>query len=607
MFHWELGTEFGIDYHLLGAQSNAEVWANGSFQPKLLLPRKLFPIVPFLYTNRLGRPSVVLAGGALETFCSQSAENSMSSLSIKDYDFFVVLPDSIVDREKATLDLIQEIVSCFELFALHNDEPEPLVYVFPHVTNIGDKVQIVHRAYKRPSQVVHGFDLGSSGLLYDGTTIRAPLRTLLAWVTRTNVVDPERQSSSFEFRLMNKSRKKDIHPVLTRTRASVTKDDRDIVVEPCCCGYLKMLSMRTAYYGTMSSPEKLRLFDSLVRMNPYTAFKNLSCFFSDSDYTNGGMEKRNWVNAVIITENPGAQISSSIHPRSGKWYSSEQQCVQACEEMTERVRGILVLDPRGWTVEALLELRLYELKGLLWDRFGPRLCRDKRPYRLFSKPNFDEAMSRFALREFGEVVKPPNHQITKKSLAKVLSFAAKRYSPVQLCQSAGIPETVELELPPFVLDQGSSPTCTSNAIAAAVLMLQANKVAKIHALSGGTDDGLSIVKGLETFSTKMISPNDGFRYHYIENDIGKIRLALSQGMPCIVSIEDFKNVAEFDGKKKESKLIDQHAVVLYGYSDHENTFFGRNSWGAKWGDSGNFRISYANFRFVRDVYSLERW
>ena len=295
-------------------------------------------------------------------------------------------------------------------------------------------------------------------------------------------------------------------------------------------------------------------------MNPYTAFKNLSCFFSDSDYTNGGMEKRNWVNAVIITENPGAQISSSIHPRSGKWYSSEQQCVQACEEMTERVRGILVLDPRGWTVEALLELRLYELKGLLWDRFGPRLCRDKRPYRLFSKPNFDEAMSRFALREFGEVVKPPNHQITKKSLAKVLSFAAKRYSPVQLCQSAGIPETVELELPPFVLDQGSSPTCTSNAIAAAVLMLQANKVAKIHALSGGTDDGLSIVKGLETFSTKMISPNDGFRYHYIENDIGKIRLALSQGMPCIVSIEDFKNVAEFDGKKKlyslSNKILD---------------------------------------------------
>jgi len=63
------------------------------------------------------------------------------------------------------------------------------------------KVQYILRIYSCPSEIVHGFDLDSCGVLWDGRHLWATQRTLYALKNKINWFDPERASPSYVYRL----------------------------------------------------------------------------------------------------------------------------------------------------------------------------------------------------------------------------------------------------------------------------------------------------------------------------------------------------------------------------------------------------------------------
>lgn len=56
------------------------------------------------------------------------------------------------------------------------------------------------RACVRGGQVVHGFDLDASGVLFDGAHVWAAERALRSLHTGTLLAEPVRQSPSYEYR-----------------------------------------------------------------------------------------------------------------------------------------------------------------------------------------------------------------------------------------------------------------------------------------------------------------------------------------------------------------------------------------------------------------------
>ena len=70
-----------------------------------------------------------------------------------------------------------------------------------NVITINNELQIILRHYKSPSEIVTGFDVDCCGVVYAFGQIYLTERALHAISTRTNVVDVDRVSSSYEWRL----------------------------------------------------------------------------------------------------------------------------------------------------------------------------------------------------------------------------------------------------------------------------------------------------------------------------------------------------------------------------------------------------------------------
>ncbi|KAG2374940.1 hypothetical protein C9374_010314 [Naegleria lovaniensis] len=63
-------------------------------------------------------------------------------------------------------------------------------------------VQVILRIYKSPSEILMGFDIPSCCFGYDGSNVYCLPRAKESLVTRTNIVDPDRQSTTYESRLV---------------------------------------------------------------------------------------------------------------------------------------------------------------------------------------------------------------------------------------------------------------------------------------------------------------------------------------------------------------------------------------------------------------------
>jgi hypothetical protein len=68
--------------------------------------------------------------------------------------------------------------------------------------NINIKIQIILRLYGSKSEILHGFDLGSSGIGYDGKYVYVTSLSKFAYEYGCNVIDPTRRSTTYEERLI---------------------------------------------------------------------------------------------------------------------------------------------------------------------------------------------------------------------------------------------------------------------------------------------------------------------------------------------------------------------------------------------------------------------
>ena len=64
------------------------------------------------------------------------------------------------------------------------------------------KFQIMHRLYKTKSEILHGFDLGSSAVGYDGKNIYLTSLSKFCYQNLVNIVDCSRRSTTYEKRLV---------------------------------------------------------------------------------------------------------------------------------------------------------------------------------------------------------------------------------------------------------------------------------------------------------------------------------------------------------------------------------------------------------------------
>lgn len=65
----------------------------------------------------------------------------------------------------------------------------------------GIKLQIIFRLYKNISEILHGFDLGSCALGYDGNEVWFTTLGKFAYEYGCNIIDPSRRSTTYEHRL----------------------------------------------------------------------------------------------------------------------------------------------------------------------------------------------------------------------------------------------------------------------------------------------------------------------------------------------------------------------------------------------------------------------
>lgn len=193
-----------------------------------------------------GFDNIVIAGGFVVSSLDASTGNSVASTGI-DVDCFVhgLNPDgTLSDKEiRAKFD---SIVSAFLLriyqarmaktggilFLDHLDvvflrTEDSITFMAPAISDVVAplKIQIIQRDYVDKFHILSGFDISVCCVLYDGKKVLALPRAVRDLARQEMLVDVDRQSSSFEYRLLKYSKFKGFLitvPGLDMSRMSVS-------------------------------------------------------------------------------------------------------------------------------------------------------------------------------------------------------------------------------------------------------------------------------------------------------------------------------------------------------------------------------------------------
>lgn len=90
-------------------------------------------------------------------------------------------------------------------------------------------------------------------------------------------------------------------------------------------------------------------------------------------------------------------------------------------------------------------------------------------------------------------------------------------------------------------------------------------------------------------------------YKQISQDLGQLKGCLASGYPIILGFAVYASLTSAQVAKtgrapmpgSAESVVGGHAVLIVGYNDSTQTFWGRNSWGVKWGIKGYFTLPYA--------------
>lgn len=283
----------------------------------------LEPLERFWYRGD-GRPGLFLAGGSVECM--------LLGCPIKDLDLFVIVPTACAcapsDRENVARDI---------LFAAHcalrgSSQVATMSYVQSHCSGFvfgGGEVQFVHRAYHSPAEVLHGFDLPSCAVGWDGQTTWLAPRAFVALNTRRNWVDPSRQSTSFEHRLVKKAQIgiKPLIPLAPDMLREVTNschyEDRGLVKLVLHARKVHLnLHVESDYMQTLSGDDRTVPFLTTA-VAQGDSFKWVGRFLRDTHLLPDGLDRTlesRLAEIKIRVVEPGTQHTSSFHPTHNDWY-----------------------------------------------------------------------------------------------------------------------------------------------------------------------------------------------------------------------------------------------------------------------------------------------
>jgi C1A family cysteine protease len=101
--------------------------------------------------------------------------------------------------------------------------------------------------------------------------------------------------------------------------------------------------------------------------------------------------------------------------------------------------------------------------------------------------------------------------------------------------------------------------------------------------------------------------------HRVKINLHDMRHCLAEGYPFVFGLTLAKTFDKtgHDGKVKmpDHNLQGGHAMLCVGYSDKDEVFVVRNSWGPKWGDKGYCYIPYAylaNEEYAHDLWTVRK-
>jgi C1A family cysteine protease len=214
-----------------------------------------------------------------------------------------------------------------------------------------------------------------------------------------------------------------------------------------------------------------------------------------------------------------------------------------------------------------------------------------------------------------------------------------------------------------VLDQGALGSCTANAISGA-LKLWMNKnnykwpftpsrlqiYYDERELEGTTqsDSGAMIRDGFKVINTVGAAPEDSnidwswpysstderwrekppekcytdaalhkcLEYKRVAHDERSVKQALLEGHALVIGIAVYQSFQSKEASRTGvipmphlfEQMLGGHALFLHGYGNHDDQHVdGRNSWGAEWGDGGDFHLPWKYLldrRYCSDIWAV---
>lgn len=181
-------------------------------------------VLPFLQQISLP-PNLCICGGTAEKILSLAIELARSQPQpqlqepqpkkrktqaktakvVQDVDLFFVGFDNVIDAEKVLADFARSLVDVAMQHRVIYYGDEQVLWHTGNVVNLDlgrlGKFQFILRLYKSMAEVLNGFDFGACQFGFDGKNLFTTRLGLHARLTRYNLVDSQRRSSTLEYRL----------------------------------------------------------------------------------------------------------------------------------------------------------------------------------------------------------------------------------------------------------------------------------------------------------------------------------------------------------------------------------------------------------------------
>ena len=189
---FDLHTPKRIIVRKMKGVTNKLIMLNRELRVSLSKPNDKF--LECLFEDFNIRNHLLVAGGYIQQFITGHAEYHEG-----DVDMFIYGYDNVEEANSLILEIVEKFEELSEMPIYYSKSGAAITLGFQ------DKsihYQIILRLYKTKSEILHGFDLGSSSVGYDGEKYYFTTLSLFTFMFQTNIVDLTKRSRNYEYRLL---------------------------------------------------------------------------------------------------------------------------------------------------------------------------------------------------------------------------------------------------------------------------------------------------------------------------------------------------------------------------------------------------------------------